>query len=51
MKNLCSERFVVTYQIEAPTYEEAKAIAWGGQVEQTIEFPYDFCRMKILNEM
>lgn len=42
MKNLCSERFVVTYQIEAPTYEEAKAIAWGVQVEQTIEFPYDF---------
>lgn len=42
MKNLCNERFVVTYQIEAPTYEEAKAIAWGVQVEQTIEFPYDF---------
>jgi len=32
----------VTYQIEALTYEEAKAIAWGVQVEQTIEFPYDF---------
>lgn len=42
METLCNERFVVTYQIEAPSYEEAKAIAWGVQVEQTIEFPYDF---------
>jgi len=42
METLCNERFVVTYQIEAPGYEAAKAIAWGVQVEQTIEFPYDF---------
>lgn len=42
METLCNERFVVTYQIEAPSYEEAKAVAWGVQVEQTIEFPYDF---------
>lgn len=42
METLCNERFVVTYQIEAPSYDEAKAIAWGVQVEQTIEFPYDF---------
>lgn len=42
MKTLCTERFVVIYEIEATTYEEAKAIAWSVQVEQTIEFPYDF---------
>ncbi len=42
MKTLCTERFVVVYEIEAATYEEAKGIAWSVQVEQTIEFPYDF---------
>ena len=36
------ERFIVTYRIEASSYEEAKAIAWAVQVEQTIEFPYEF---------
>ena len=36
------ERFIVTYRIEASTYEEAKSIAWAIQVEQTIEFPYEF---------
>ena len=36
------ERFIVTYRIEANTYEEAKSIAWAVQVEQTIEFPYEF---------
>ena len=36
------ERFIVTYRIEANSYEEAKSIAWGVQVEQTIEFPYEF---------
>jgi len=36
------ERFIVTYRIEASTYEEAKSIAWAVQVEQTIEFPYEF---------
>ena len=36
------ERFIVTYRIEAGSYEEAKAIAWAVQVEQTIEFPYEF---------
>ena len=42
MTQLCTERFTVTYRIEAPTYEEAKAVAWSVQVEQTIEFPYVF---------
>lgn len=28
METLCNERFVVTYQIEAPSYEEAKAVAF-----------------------
>ena len=28
--------------IEADTYEDAKSIAWAVQVEQTIEFPYEF---------
>ena len=36
------ERFIVTYRIEASSYEEAKPIAWAVQVEQTIEFPYEF---------
>ena len=36
------ERFIVTYRIEADTYEDAKSIAWAIQVEQTIEFPYEF---------
>ena len=36
------ERFIVTYRIEANTYEDAKSIAWAVQVEQTIEFPYEF---------
>ena len=36
------ERFIVTYRIEASSYEEAKSIAWAVQVEQTIEFPYEF---------
>ena len=36
------ERFIVTYRIEADTYEDAKSIAWAVQVEQTIEFPYEF---------
>ena len=36
------ERFIVTYRIEASTYEEAKSIAWAVQVEETIEFPYEF---------
>lgn len=41
MDALDIERFTVTYQIEADTYEEAKQIAWSVQVEQTIEFPYE----------
>ena len=36
------ERFIVIYRIEASTYEEAKSIARAVQVEQTIEFPYEF---------
>lgn len=35
-------RFTVTYHVDVPTYEEAKAVIWAVQVEQTIEFPYDF---------
>lgn len=36
------ERFIVSYRIEANSYEEAKKIAFSVQVEQTVEFPYDF---------
>lgn len=39
---MSEDRFIVTYRIGATDYEEAKAIAWGIQVEQTIEFPYEF---------
>lgn len=41
MTNLSGERFAVVYKISASSYEEAKKIAWGIQVEQTIEFPYE----------
>lgn len=44
------EQFVVTYRIEAPTYEEAKNIAWSVQVEQTIEFPYELVTNDFLKE-
>lgn len=36
------ERFIVKYKIQASSYEEAKAIAFSVQVEQTVEFPYDY---------
>lgn len=39
---LTGDRFVVAYRIEAPSYEEAKKIAFSIQVEQTVEFPYDW---------
>lgn len=41
MKALCTDRFYVDYVILVDTYEEAKSIAWGIQVEQTIEFPHE----------
>ena len=44
------ERFIVTYRIEASSYEEAKAIAWAVQVEQTIEFPYEFVTNPYIKE-
>ena len=45
------ERFIVTYRIQAGSYEEAKAIAWAVQVEQTIEFPYEFITDCILKKI
>ncbi len=39
---LTGDRFIVAYRIEAPSYEEAKQIAFSVQVEQTVEFPYDW---------
>ena len=39
---MSEERFIVTYRIAANSYDEAKQIAWSVQVEQTIEFPYEF---------
>lgn len=39
---MSEERFIVTYRISANSYDEAKQIAWSVQVEQTIEFPYEF---------
>lgn len=39
---MSEERFIVTYRIKATSYEEAKQIAWAIQVEQSIEFPYEF---------
>ena len=44
------ERFIVTYRIQAGSYEEAKAIAWAVQVEQTIEFPYEFITDSYIKE-
>lgn len=52
MRTLCTDRFYVDYHIEASSYEEAKAIAWSIQVEQTIEFPYELVTDKdILDQM
>lgn len=42
------EQFIVSYQIEADSYETAKMIAWSVQVEQTIEFPYELVTDPIL---
>lgn len=36
-----SSRFTATYRIAAPSYEEAKKLAWNICVEQTIECPYE----------
>lgn len=38
----CEDRFVVVYGIKATSYEDAKAQIWAVQIEQTIEFPYEF---------
>ncbi len=39
---IAKDRFVVTYGIKANTYEEANEMIWGVQLEQTVEFPYEF---------
>ena len=36
-----SSRFTATYRISAPDYEEARRLAFGIAVEQTIECPYE----------
>lgn len=36
-----SSRFAATYRIAAPDYEEAKKLAFGICVEQTVECPYE----------
>ncbi len=36
-----SSRFTATYRIAAPTYDEAKKLAFGICVEQTVECPYE----------
>ena len=41
---MSQHRYIVTYRIESNSYDEAKAIAWALQVEQTIEFPYEFVK-------
>lgn len=45
-----SERFIVTYRIAANSYDDAKAIAGAVQVEQTIEFPYEFVTDEYIKE-
>lgn len=44
METHISDRFSVVYGIQADSYEEAKHIAFSIQVEQTIEFPYEFLK-------
>ena len=41
-KVLTGDRFIVEYRIKATSYEEARQIAFSIQVEQTVEFPYDW---------
>ncbi|ETS93514.1 RuBisCO large subunit C-terminal-like domain-containing protein [Veillonella sp. AS16] len=45
-----SERFIVTYRIAANSYDDARAIARAVQVEQTIEFPYEFVTDEYIKE-
>lgn len=45
-----SDRFTVTYFLACTTYEEAKKMAWSIQVEQTIEFPYEFVSNEYIKE-
>ena len=45
-----ADRFTVSYILEAPTYEDAKKMAFSVQVEQTIEFPYDLVTNSFLKE-
>lgn len=47
-EGIAMEQFIVSYQIEADSYETAKMIAWSVQVEQTIEFPYELVTDPIL---
>ena len=39
-----SSRFTATYRIAAPDYEEAKKLAFGICVEQTVECPYELVK-------
>lgn len=50
MRVLCSERFIVTYRLGVDTYEEAKALAWAVQIEQTIEFPYELVQSQEIKD-
>lgn len=39
-----SSRFTATYRIAAPDYEEARKLAFGICVEQTVECPYELVK-------
>lgn len=44
------DRFTVSYILEASSYEDAQKMAFGVQVEQTIEFPYELVTNDFLKE-
>ncbi len=43
-------RFLVRYSLAAPGEEEARAVAFGICVEQTVEFPFDLVRHERIRE-
>lgn len=45
-----SSRFTATYRIAAPDYEEAKKLAFGIAVEQTVECPYELVEGTLIGD-
>lgn len=50
METHIADRFYVIYGISAESYEEAKQIAFSIQVEQTVEFPYEFIKTQWIKD-